>query len=124
MEFGRLFDLMTNLENQNKIKETKLPVYIRIHLDSFPKITSRYGGGWLIRAKELCNKRTNRNPTHKIYNDCLIETKPSWLMLERSELSDSPWMKVEMPSKDTRSLTLWDTSQLNHDLGKKTVDTY
>ena len=122
---GRLFDIKRNLENENRNRErTNLPVCVNINFDLYPKIKARYGTSWLTRANNLYFKRGNIVPTHKIYNDCLIETKPSWLMLERSELSDSPWEKVEAPSKDTRSLTLWDTSRLNNDLGKKTVDAY
>lgn len=125
MEFAPLMVLMNNLENENKIKKaTELPVYIKIQSDSFPKIKSRYECSWLTRAKELCNERTKGKPTHKIYNDCLIETKPSWLMLERSELSDEPYVKVEAPSKDTTTLVLWDTSRWNLDLQKKTVEVY
>ncbi len=121
----RLSAVKRNLENENRIKEaTELPVYITILSDSFPKITSRYNCKWLIRAKKLCNERSKGKPTHKIYNDCLIETKPSWLILERSELSDDPWMKVDNSVKDRRSLTLWDTSRLTHDLEKITVKAY
>ena len=120
----RLFDVKRKLENENRIKETHLPVYITIYSDSFPKIKARYECGWLTRAKELCNKRTKGNPTHKIYNDCLFETKPSWLILERSELSDNPWEKVEKCNEYTRSLVLWDVSQWNYSLGKKTMTVY
>ena len=114
------------LQNENRIKEqTDLPLDFVIDYDSFPKIKARYGTSWLPNALKLyANRSKGKNYSYKLYNDCLFETKPSWLMLERSELSDSPWTRVEAPSKDTCSLTLWDTSPLDSSLGTKTVTTY
>lgn len=125
MEFIPLMKTMTDLENENKLKEiTDLPVCININFDLFPKIKARYETDWLTRANNLYFKRGNIIPSHKIYNDCLFETKPSWLMLERSELSDNPWEKVEKSNENTTSLVLWDVSQWNSNLGKKTVISY
>ena len=119
MEFIPLMKTMTNLENENKLKETNLSVNFTIDYDLFPKIRARYGTSWLSDALELYTDRSKGNSTHKIYNDCLFETKPSWLMLERSELSDNPWEKVEKPNAETTSLVLWDVSQWNYSLGTK-----
>ena len=124
MEFGRLMVIKTNLEKENSITVSKLPIFISIYSNQFPKIKARYGTGWLYKAMKLCKERSNGKPTYKIYNDCLFETKPSWLILERSELSDNPWEKVDKSGKYTHLLTLWDTSRLTHDLGTKTVTAY
>jgi len=115
---------MTKLENENKLKERSLSVDFTIDYNSFPKIKARYGISWLSDALELYIARSKGKKSYKIYNDCLFETKPSWLMLERSELSDNPWEKVEKSNENTTSLVLWDVSQWNSNLGKKTVISY
>jgi len=124
MEFIPLMKTMTKLENENKLKERSLSVDFTIDYDSFPKIKARYGTRWLSNALELYTARSKGKKSYKIYNDCLFETKPSWLMLERSELSDNPWEKVEKSNENTTSLVLWDVSQWNSNLGKKTVISY
>lgn len=124
MRAGRLFDIKVKLQNENIHRITDLPACININFNLFPKIKARYGTRWLTQANNLYFKRGSVIPSHKIYNDCLIETKPSWLMLDRSELSDNPWEKVEKPNEYTKSLVLWDVSRLNSDLGKKTVTAY
>ena len=124
MEFGRRFDMKINLEKENSITVSKLPIFISIYSNQFPKIKARYGDGWLSKARKLCKERSNGKPTYKIYNDCLFETKPSWLMLDRKELSDTPWTKVDNNGEHTHSLMLWDTSRLTRDLGKNKVVSY
>lgn len=131
--FARLVDRITEmehkriqLENENRMKEeTDLPLDFVIDYDSFPKIKARYGTSWLPNALKLyANRSKGNNHSYKLYNDCLFETKPSWLILDRSELSDNPWTRVEAPSKDTKSLTLWNTSPLDASLGTKTIISY
>lgn len=115
------------LQNENRIKEEMdLPLDFVIDYSSFPKIKARYGTSWLPNALKLyANRVKGISHSYKLYNDCLFETKPSWLMLERSELSDNPWEKVEKPNKETRKLVLWDVSpQLTDALGKKTMTVY
>ncbi len=126
MELGRSFDIKVKLQNENRNREiTNLPACININYDSFSKIKARYGTRWLPNALRLYASRSKgKNYSYKLYNDCLFETKPSWLMLERSELSDNPWEKVEKSNEYTRKLVLWDVSRLNSDLGKKTVTAY
>ena len=127
MRAGYYFDIKRNLENENRRKEEMdLPLDFVIDYDQFPKIKARYGTSWLPNALKLYANRSKeiRSYSYKLYNDCLFETKPSWLMLERSELSDNPWMKVEKPNENTKKLVLWDVSKLNSNLGKKTVISY
>lgn len=117
----------TQLQNENKLKEeTDLPLDFVIDYSSFPKIKARYGTSWLPNALKLyANRSKGISYSYKLYNDCLFETKPSWLILERSELSDNPWEKVEKPNEYTKKLVLWDVSpQLTDDLGKKTTIVY
>ena len=47
---------------------------------------------WLDQAKEMY-MRGDR--TQKAYNDCLIATKPNWLLLERSDLPDIAWKMIK-----------------------------
>ena len=127
MRACHLFDLKAKLQNENKLKEeTDLPLDFVIDYDSFPKIKARYGTRWLPDALKLyANRSKGISSSYKRYNDCLFETKPSWLMLERSELSDNPWEKVEKSNENTTSLVLWDVSpQLTDALGKKTTIVY
>lgn len=126
MRAARLFDIKVKLQNENRLKEEMdLPLDFVINYASFPKIKARHGTSWLPNALKLYATRAKgKNHSYKLYNDCLFETKPSWLILERSELSDNPWEKVEQSNEHTKSLVLWDVSRLNEDLGKKTVTAY
>ena len=126
MRASRLFSIKVKLQNENRLKEEMdLPLDFTINYDSFPKIKARHGTSWLPNALKLYASRSKgKNCSYKLYNDCLFETKPSWLILERSELSDNPWEKVEQSNEHTKSLVLWDVSRLNENLGKKTVTTY
>lgn len=111
MEFAGCMTKATELENVNKILISKLPVFIDIDSSQFPRISSRYGEiEWFNEAKQLYDERSKGSPSHKIYNDCLIETKPSWLILDRSELSDNPWTKIDKSNEYTHELKLYDTN--------------
>ena len=115
------------LQNENRLKEEMdLPLDFVINYDSFPKIKARYGTRWLPNALKLYASRSKgKNHSYKLYNDCLFETKPSWLMLDRSEFSDNPWEKVEKPNEETESLVLWAVDMsVTSDLGKKTITAY
>ena len=111
MEFAHCMTKATELENANKILISKLPVFIDIDSSQFPRISSRYGEiECFNEAKRLYNKRSKGSLNYKIYNDCLIETKPSWLILDRSELSDNPWTKTDKPNEYTHELKLYNTN--------------
>ena len=111
MEFARCMAKATELESANKLLISKLPIFIHISSSQFPRISNRYGEiKWFNEAKRLYNKRSKGSLNYKIYNDCLIETKPSWLILDRSELSDNPWTKTDKSNEYTRELKLYDTN--------------
>ena len=111
MEFGRCMDKATELESANKLLISKLPIFIHINKSQFPRISSRYGEiKWFNEAKRLYNKRSKESSSYKVYNDCLIEAKPSWLILDRNELSDNPWTKTDKANEYTRELKLYDTT--------------
>ena len=111
MEFARCMAKATELESANKLLISKLPIFIHISRSQFSRILSRYGEiKWLNEAKRLYNERSKGCSNYKIYNDCLIETKPSWLILDRSELSDNPWTKTDKPNEYTRELKLYDAT--------------
>ena len=111
MEFARCMAKATELESANKLLISKLPIFIHISSSKFPRISSRYGEiEWFNEAKRLYDERSKGSPNYKIYNDCLIETKPSWLILDRNELSDNPWTKTDKPNEYTRELKLYDAT--------------
>lgn len=99
------------LENVNNTRISELSTFTDIDIDSsqFPRILSRYGEiEWFNEAKRLYDERSKGSPNYKIYNDCLIETKPSWLILNRNELSDDPWTKTDKSNEYTHELKLYD----------------
>ena len=113
MEFACCMTKATELENANKLLISKLPLFNDIDSSQFPRISSRYGEiEWFNEAKRLYNERSKGSSNYKIYNDCLIETKPSWLILNRNELSDNPWTKTDKSNEYTHELKLYDTDFL------------
>ena len=113
MRAARLFDIKVKLQNENRLKEEMdLPLDFVINYDSFPKIKARYGTRWLPNALKLYANRSKGSPSFKVYNDCLIETKPSWLILNRNELSDGPWTKTDKSNEYTRELKLYNTDSI------------
>ena len=100
-------------KRDNEIRISKLPILMDIDINSsqFPRISSRYGEiEWLNEAKRLYDERSKGSPNYKIYNDCLIETKPSWLILNRNELSDNPWTNIDKSNEYTHELKLYNTN--------------
>lgn len=90
-------------ENNSRLKA--LPIEIQVDV-SFPKITKRHGKiDWFEKVNKVFQAQTTK--THKAYNDLLISNRPSWLLVKREELSDSPWCEVKDFQANDKRIKLW-----------------
>ena len=90
-------------ENDSRLEG--LPIEIQVDV-SFPKVIRRHGEiDWFENVNKVFQAQTTK--THKVYNDLLISNKPSWLLVKREELSDSPWYEVKDFQANDKRIKLW-----------------